>query len=82
MQSPSEPPFVSLPGPPGYGLTAPRDAVVLLWSLEARHFRLSRDGDVLLVAPAEQLTDDDRARIRRWKWHLIAMLDYRAPEVA
>jgi hypothetical protein len=36
------------------------------------------DGDVLVVGPRNRLTDDDRALIRRWKRHLLAIVTYDA----
>ena len=54
----------------------------LMWELEERGFVLTRLADaVLSVQPHERLTRDDYNRIRRWKWHLLAILDY-APESA
>jgi hypothetical protein len=57
------------------GLTLPLDALQLAGSLESRGFTLSRSGDQLVIAPASRLTADDIARLRRWKQHLLAVLD-------
>lgn len=64
--------FVTLRG----GLTLPLAAVQLAWSLEDRglHLGIDRDGEVLSVGPSDRLTDDDRAMIRRWKPHLVALV--------
>jgi hypothetical protein len=38
-----------------------------------------REGDdVLVVGPRTRLTDDDRALIRKWKLHLLAIIAYDA----
>jgi hypothetical protein len=67
--------FVTLRG----GLTLPLGAVQLALDLEQRGLHLRReDGDVLFVGPRERLTDDDRAGLRRWKRHLLAILEYDA----
>jgi hypothetical protein len=69
--------FVTLKG----GLIVPAQSCLLAFELEDRGFKLSRDGDVLVVQPHERLTRDDCSRIRRWKLHLLALLDYTPPEV-
>lgn len=66
--------FVVLPG-----LTLPLAAVRLALDLEHRGLHLAReDNDVLVVGPRERLTDEDRALIRRWKPHLLAIVTYDA----
>jgi hypothetical protein len=64
------------------GLALPVEPVVLLLGLEARGFSVRRDGDALVVQPYHQLTRDDCAAIRRWKAHLLALVDYEAPRCA
>jgi hypothetical protein len=66
--------FVTLRG----GLTLPLAAVRLAFDLEGRglHLRLEGGGDVLSVGPGDRLTDADRALIRRWKPHLVAIVGY------
>lgn len=76
MQAGSER-YVSLRG----GLTVPLEPLLLVLDLEARGFRLVPDGDWIIVAPFSQLTDDEQQLLRRWKFHVLALLDYRAPEV-
>jgi hypothetical protein len=72
-------PFVNLRG----GLTVPAAALRLLFDLQERGFELAAEGKAaLIVRPASRLTDDDRCQIRRWKWHLRALLAYGAPKVA
>jgi hypothetical protein len=59
------------------GLILPVSAIELALELEERSFRLSREDDsTLVVRPCERLTREDCRRIRRWKWHLLALLDY------
>jgi hypothetical protein len=69
--------YVSLRG----GLTIPLEPLLLALDLEARGFRLMPDGDSIVVAPFSQLTEDDQRQLRRWKLHVLALLEYRAPEV-
>jgi hypothetical protein len=66
--------YVVLPG-----LTLPLAAVLLALDLEARglHMR-TEDGEVLIVGPRRLLTDEDRAGLRRWKPHLLAIVTYDA----
>ena len=67
--------FVTLRG----GLTLPVAAIRLALDLENRGLTMTIDaGDVLVVGPRERLTDDDRALIRRWKRHLLAIVTYDA----
>jgi len=67
--------FVTLRG----GLTLPVAAIRLALDLEDRGLTLTiDDGDVLVVGPRNRLTDDDRALIRRWKRHLLAIVTYDA----
>jgi hypothetical protein len=58
------------------GVTLPVAALQLAWGLEDRGLHFSIDGDVLTVGPGDRLTDDDRALIRRWKPHLLALVRY------
>ncbi len=71
MQNASER-FVCLRG----GLCVPVTPIELLLDLESRGLTLSRDGDDLLISPPGRLTDDDRTALRRWKPHLLALVDY------
>jgi hypothetical protein len=64
--------FVLLRG----GLTVPAEAYLLLLELEQRTFTVTRDGDTLIVRPPDRLTRQDVARIKRWKFHLLLLLDY------
>lgn len=68
--------FVVLRG----GLMVPLEPMLLLLDLEARGFRIARDGSTIKVGPASQLTDDDRDALKRWKPHVLALVDYQ-PEV-
>lgn len=59
------------------GLTLPLAAVRLALDLELRGLILTAEsGDVLVDGPVERLTDEDRALIRRYKPHLLAIVDY------
>jgi hypothetical protein len=59
------------------GLTVPVETIMLALNLEERGFELRRDGeDTLVIQPHQQLTTDDCRQIRRWKRHLLALLDY------
>lgn len=58
------------------GLSMPVAPVLLLLDLEARGLHVDRDGDDLTVSPGDQLTDTDCREIRRWKVHLLALVDY------
>jgi hypothetical protein len=64
--------YVTLRG----GLTLPVAVVSLALELEARGLRLTVDGDGLLASPRHLLTDVDRQQIKRWRLHLLALLDY------
>ena len=71
------PSFVLLKG----GLAVPIEALQLAWSLEDRGAVLSADdADLVVDLPAGRLTETDRAAIRRWKSHLMAIATYRAPD--
>lgn len=69
--------YVSLRG----GLAVPVAPMLLLLELEARGLQVSRDGADILVRPAGGLTEADRVALRRWKAHVLALVDYQAPEV-
>jgi hypothetical protein len=73
----SEPRYVLLDG----GLAVPVEPLELLLELESRGCHLTRDGDGLIVEPRRLLTDDDCRAIRRWKPHLLALVDYGSPTV-
>ncbi len=65
--------FVVLKG----GLVVPLPAVELALDLERRGIELwIEDGDALCVGPPDHLTDEDRAALRRWKPHVLALLTY------
>jgi len=62
------------------GLAMPLEPILLALKLEERGFVLTRDGpDTLIVEPHQLLSIDDCSGIRRWKWHLLALVDYRPP---
>jgi TubC N-terminal docking domain len=69
--------FVTLKG----GLTIPVPALRLALDLEARGIRMATDADhQFVVLKDERLTADDLVNIQRWRAHLGAIVDYRAPE--
>ena len=77
--------FVTLaPGPKG-GLTVPLDAFRLAHELIGRDLILSQTGETLRIkgpnGSKPELSQSEVERIKRWKFHLIAMLLYRAPEM-
>lgn len=65
------------------GLTIPAEPYLLLLELEARGLTVKRDGEMVIVTPKGHLTDADRDAIRKWKGHVLSLLDYIAspPEV-
>jgi len=64
------------------GPTLPRAAVELALDLERRGLHLrGEEGDVLFVGPRDRLNDDDRISLRRWKPHLLALLNYPADDL-
>ncbi len=69
--------FITLLG----GLTVARPALEVLIDLEQRGFRFTRPPEGgLAVSPRADLTDDDRSAIRRWRFHLEALIAYEPPE--
>ena len=82
---PSDGEFVTLaPGPNG-GLTVPLDAYRLAHELIGRDLILSQTGETLRIkgpnGTKPDLSESEVEQIKRWKFHLIAMLVYRAPEL-
>ena len=71
--------FVYLRG----GLTVPTAALQLALDLEERGIPLATDTDHQFIVPDDsRLTAADLAAIARWRHHLGAIVEYRAPEVA
>lgn len=64
------------------GLTVPVAAYSYLVDLQQRGVVLhpAEDGASIDVHPKELLTDDDRQKIKAWRWHIRALLLYEAPE--
>ncbi len=61
------------------GLVLPIEVLRLGHRLESEGFRFKLDGEgALLVAPFDQLSADDLASLRRWRWHLTALLSQTA----
>jgi hypothetical protein len=62
------------------GLCVPIEPIQLLLRLEAMGFTFEREGlDRIAVRPFSKLVSEDVAQIKRWKLHLIALLDYAPP---
>jgi hypothetical protein len=64
------------------GPIVPVAPILLLLDLEAKGFRLERDGNDILIHPASKLSDEDREQLKLWKAHVLAMLDYIPTAVA
>ena len=62
------------------GLTVPTEPLLLVFQLQKRGFTLTPDGDALVVQPHDQLTRVDCEQIRKWKWHLLALLNLEPSE--
>jgi hypothetical protein len=59
------------------GMVVPAPAFCLLLDLERRDVHVRREGDSgLVVGPSCRLTDEDRVAIRRWKTHLLMLVNY------
>lgn len=58
------------------GISVPAAAYVLLLDLEARDIEVWREGDQLILEPAERLTPDDDRAIRVLKPFLLTLLSY------
>ena len=73
--------FVMLAG----GLTVPVDAFNLAHELVGRGLILSQSGETLRIkgpnGTKPDLSQSEVERIKRWKFHLIAMLVYQPPEL-
>ncbi len=54
-------------------LAHPSAANALLHAYRRRGFTLLRDGNVLVVRPADRLTDADDVELRKWKPALLAL---------
>ncbi len=71
--------FIEL-GHDGNGPVIPADCYHLYLDLRGSGFTFTAEaGDgapVLVVSPPEALTDEDCAGIRRWKWHLLMLMDF------
>ena len=71
--------FIEL-GHDGAGPIIPADCYGLYITLRGRGLTFTSEaGDhtpVLVVSPPEALTDEDCADIRRWKWHLLMLMEF------
>jgi hypothetical protein len=70
--------FIALKG----GLVLPVEVIELALDLERRGIPLATDADHQFIVPNDsRLTETDCAAITRWRLHLGAAVEYRAPEV-
>jgi hypothetical protein len=70
----SAPPSVTLAPT---GLTLPLPVVQLAWDLEDRGFCITTGQDgTLSVEPRHALTSHDRAALKRWESHLVALSEF------
>lgn len=60
------------------GLVVPADALRLALALEDRGHRLTAHNGLLHATNGSALTAEDRAEIRQWKLHLLAIAEYQA----
>jgi hypothetical protein len=58
------------------GLTVRVEPILLLLDLEARGFKLWRDGADIVIEPFDRLTDADRRALKTWKSDALALIDY------
>ena len=70
--------FVQLRG----GMVVPIEPVLLALDLEARGFRMVSDDGDIVITPFSKLTQEDCRQLRRWKQHVISILNYEAPTCA
>ena len=69
----------------GFAPTLPIEAIELAIDLEQRGFEMWLDQwEQVVIAPAQELSDRDRAAIARWRLHLGAIVGYScdAPPIA
>lgn len=65
------------------GPTLPVEALELALDLERRGIPLATDANHQFVVPTDPaLSEADHAAIARWRHHLAAAVEYRAPEIA
>ena len=70
----SAPPYVTLAPT---GLVMPLPVLDLAWNLEDRGFRITTGEDgTLSVEPRHALTPGDRAALKRWESHLVALSEF------
>jgi len=64
------------------GVTVPTGVLRLAWKLEARGCTLTVDGDYLVIKPARQVTEYERALLQQWRDDLIRLVQYEPPATA
>ncbi len=75
--------IVSLkPGPQG-GLDVPEEAYELLFELAGRDLVFTQEGDLLRIKRSDggrpEFLAGEVERIKKWKYHLLALLTYEPP---
>jgi hypothetical protein len=68
--------YVLLPS----GLALPVEPILIVGELENRGFKLTGEGDDILITPFSKLTNDDKQRLKTWKRHILALLSYESRE--
>ncbi len=59
------------------GLILPQDAITLALRLESQGFALREDqGKLKLTGDPAKLSVEDRDAVKRWRDHLLAIVDY------
>ena len=55
-------------------LTVPRAALEVMLHAEAKGVHLTHEGDDLFASPTGILTAEEKIEIKRWRWHVLAIL--------
>lgn len=58
------------------GPALPTAAISLALALESRGYTFSVSQDRLVLSGGDGLSADDRTEIKRWRLHLMALVDY------
>lgn len=64
----------------GPRLLVPAEAFEVVADLELRGIQLRAVGDELIARPSGSLTEEDCSKVRRWKLHVLAILDFVAEQ--
>lgn len=64
-------------------LTVPREALYAVLDAELKGVQLQAEGSSIVVHPVGILSDEEKNNLKRWRWHVLAILDVcRGQEVA